>query len=300
MSFAKGAQIVILTILGANIATASEVTPSHVFQAVDKVANELILIHQANESTLSKPSLKMQGRKPRHVIQKAREVYAKVQKLRNLIDLTVNPIPDFPSTEIIPSNVLDAVHLILNDVKELSDAFDVEKEAPVAKLLSGKTPNDVYLNLVRVGEMVDNLDIPETVPNDVYQIAQTIIGDINLILDNRKIAADLSLLERSKGKKPADVYVQGRALLLSIGDLCKKNEIFCLPGDVIIPSYHLGAIRPSEVLDTLNNALAELGSIKTNLGIKQSSVLAALPSGKTPSDVFDAVSTAIRLIDKIK
>ena len=282
-----------------NALSETKITPSHVFQVVDNVANELILMHQADESEASYNKIKMTERRPRHVLQKAREVYQKVQILRYINDLPKNSVPDFPITEVTPENVKDLVDLILRDIKSLREIFGVYALADQAPLPSNTTPNDVYLNLVRVGGMIDGLDIPVTVPNDVFQIAETIIGDLQLILKKRNISTKIVTTTGSTNKGPRDAYDQSRELLSSIKQLCNKNKIYCLPGGVNIPPYHEDTIKPSHVIDTLNNALAELGSIKAKLGIIKKTVLTKPASGKAPNNVFDVVKTARNAINNM-
>ncbi|MFT7561285.1 MAG: hypothetical protein ACI93R_003211 [Flavobacteriales bacterium] len=278
----------------------AEISPSHVYKMVNNIANELTLIHEVNESEVTYSPFEINDRRPRHVIQKAREIYSKVQKLREINDLTVNSIPDFPTSEIKPAHVFEIISLILNDVKELSEPFGVEEDAAKASMPSNKTPNDVYLYLVKISDMIDSLDIPATVPNDVYQLAKTVINDIEIIREKLGVNGNVKLVTGSSGKTPADVYLESRDLLSSIKQLCNKNIRFCLPGGVVVPTSYAGAIKPTHVLDTLNNVLAELGAIKSILAISKPTVLSGAPSGKTPSDVFDVVLSAKRAVDNIK
>jgi len=70
---------------------------------------------------------------------------------------------------------------------------------------------------------------------------------------------------------------------------------------VVAPIQLSGRIRPAEVLELMNNLLADVVQIKINLGDQSANPLAPDPSGKTPSNVFDEVSRAralIRLLDQ--
>lgn len=292
--------LVAITIMVNATAGAQNITPSHVYQVVDDVNSELALLHNANGSKAKtdKKAPDLTARKPRHVFQKAKEVLQKVQTLRKLNGLSVNEIPAFPVAAIKPADVKDLVVVILKDVRGLRATFGVSEASPTSSLQSSKTPTDVYGNLIRASLQLDGLGIPRIVPNDVYQVAMTIISDINKIRTVLGQTDEFEMMSGSKGKKPKAVYQRSFDLLNTLKTK-SNNDKFKVPGGVILPNKRSGKIRPGHVMDVLNNALAEIGAIKVTVGATIPTEIAPVPSGKTPSNVFDAVSTALAMAEKL-
>lgn len=279
---------------------AQGVTPSHVYQAVDRVNNELALMHEANSSKakVDKNAPALTPRRPRHVLQKAREVLLKVQALRQINGLAVKAVPALPVRDVKPADVKGLVDAILADTKDLRAKFSVGKAAAEPALPSGKTPTDVYANLMRASLQVDGLGIPRVVPNDVYQVALTIIDDLEKVLAAKGATTKVALVTGSKGKKPKHVFANGMKLLARIKEITSTADL-AIPSGVVMPNSRKGKIRPEHVMDLLNNVLAEIGAIKAKIGVTSPTELAQAPSGKTPSDVFDALDTALAIVDAL-
>ena len=278
---------------------AQNVSPSHVYQVVDNVVIELSLLNEANSSSANKDknAPEVLPRKPRHVIQKAKEVLQKIQLLRKLNRLSENTIPNFPVSEVKPADVKLMVNRILDDLADLRDKFSVTAPASNAALATGKTPTDVYKHLQTANLLIGGLGIPKPVPNDVYRIALTIIGDLNLVREAQGKAHKLYMLATSsKGIKPKAVLEKSIEL---ISVLKVKSETsgdrLKVPGGVIIPNMRGGKINPGHVQYALNNALAEIAAMKVAAGSTSYTVIAPPQSGKTPSDVYYAVLTALEI-----
>jgi hypothetical protein len=292
---------VALTITVVSGASAQNITPSHVYQVVDNVNGELALMHEANGSKakMDKKAPALTKRRPRHVIQKAREVFSKVQELRKINGLATNPVPGFPVREVKPADVKQIVAAILKNVRDLRPKFKIAKPSPNVALASGKNPTDVYGNLALSGRQVDGLGIPRVVPNGVHQLAMTIIGDLEMIRAKRGLTGKIAMESGAKRKKPKHVWNRGYELLTGLKSLTTSNPNFAIPGGVVLPNKRSGKIRPGHVMDLLNNVLAEISAIKVKVGANTPTKIAEMPSGKTPSNVFDAVSTAIGMVKSL-
>jgi len=178
-----------ISILLITSAHAQKITPSHVYQSVEQLILELQLIHEADKSEAILGDYVTKNRKPRHVLQKSREVYLRVQELREMNGLPKNTVPPFPVTEIKPADVKDLVDKSLMDVIALRDEYFVDSETPKTHLKNGKAPTDVY------------------------QVAIAMISDINLVLTKRGKPTNMVINKSATGKKPADVYQQVQVLL---------------------------------------------------------------------------------------
>ena len=281
--------------------SAQDATPSHVYQVVDNINAELALLLEADDSTVpvdaTAPALT--PRKPRHVIQKAREVFLKVQLLRRINGLPATELQPFPVRAIKPADVKGMVEAVLADLQGLREPFAVSRTAPPAALPEGKTPTDVYGNLVKVSAKIDGLGMPKIVPNDVYRVALAIVSDLEKVRIARGLTDNTVMQEGAKGKKPKEVYELGVQLLERIAALT-KNESFAISGGVVLPNKRQGKITPANVIDILNNVQAEVVAMKLAVGADEPTELVAPPAGRTPSDVFNALQTALQMVETLQ
>lgn len=275
---------------------AEKITPSHVYQLVDYTYAELASFHGADFSSPPDVEITLSPRKPRHVLQKAQEAYIKVQKLRRLNGLSENPVKSIPVRAVVPADVRESVQRIADDLVELREIYGVEAPAQV-ELPQGKKPTDVYRHLVRVSTSLDHLGLPAVVPNDVYRVAQTIVLDLEKIMQHQGNTDSIPLIKVS-GKKPPQVYDETYVLLQKLADLTKKDG-YQIPGGVVLPPKPTGKIKPLHVMNGLGDAMAEIGAIKYKIGMNTPTKFAPPPGGKTPSDVFAVVKRAQAMVDAL-
>lgn len=283
-------------------ASAQKVTPSHVYQVTEDIVLELNALHVAN---LSKPttdpnSPALTPRQPRHVYQIARQVFYKVQQLRFINGLEQKTLPPAPTRDITPGDVIELAAAALMSLKDLRPVFDVHTPPAPAKLVDGKSPTDVFANLQRADQSLDGLGITRTAPNEVMQVALTIVNDLKQVLAARGVTEDIPLATGSNGKKPGDVYHKGTDVLMLIKKLGDEIPELKVKGGVVMPNDRQGMIGPNHVLNRLNDVLAELMSLKVQAGVKEPTIMASPQSGKTPSNVYDAVLTAEMMVSTIK
>lgn len=280
---------------------AQDATPSHVYQVVDDINAELALLLEADDSVArsDKTAPALTPRKPRHVIQKAREVFLKVQTLRRINGLSAAELQPFPVRAIKPADVKGLVTAILADVQGLREPFAVTTAPEPAVLGEGMKPTDVYANLMEAGAMVDGLGVPKVVPNDVYRVALAIVSDLQKVRAARGMSDEVPLLTSAKGKKPNQVYDLGFQILERMAELT-QNESFAIAGGVVLPNRRDGKITPAHVIDILNNLQAEVVAMKLAVGASEPTEVVAPPAGKTPSDVFNALQTALQMVESLQ
>ncbi len=278
-------------------ASAGEITPSHVYQSTGNIIAELDSMHEANFSTPKKSKVKLTPRKPRHVFQKAREFYSKIQKLKEAKGGKGAELKPFPVRSVKPEDVKELVENSLAELKSLREKFGAKAPQPIA-FSDGKTPTDVYMNLSNAVVSVESLGIPKTVPNDVYQLALTVINDLEMIRAKKGVTSEVNEPPAASGKKPKDVYLESLALLEKLKKLTEKPD-YAIPGGVVLLNKVSGRITPGIVLDALNNSLAEAGAIKQVTGVRAPTSIAGKETGKTPSDVYTAVKKAQAIVDTL-
>jgi len=283
------------------VSNAQSITPSHVYQVVDQVNAELTLLFAADLATPPKSAGEPEKakRNPGHVISKAREALMKVQTLRYVNGLILKTVKTSPVRKIVPADVKGIVDQLLVDVRELRPAYKITQKAPDIALKPGKSPTDVYNNLSISLAMIDALNIPKTAPNDVYRAALSIVDDIIKIRAGSGVKARVRKPAKSKGKKPADAYNQGYAILVSVKKLGATSSKLAALSKIVLPTRKTKKISPAAVLELLNNVSAELLPFKMMVGANKPSKIAKPQSGKTPSDVFDITAYAQALVDDL-
>jgi hypothetical protein len=294
----------VFSIVGLFVFTGSlyaQATPSDVLQVVETAQNELRLMYDADGQAVPVAKVTASApRRPRHVYFKAREVFLKVQTLRYMNALEVHELPPVPAREIRPTEVKALVERIREDLASIKPKYFVVKAAVVAEKKTGQGPTDVYLGLTYASQLIDGLDMPAVVPNDVYRVALSVLEETRLIARARNVSkSDMPLEFNSSGRKPVDVYEDGEALMNLIKSITENKSGFDIPSGVVLPNHPKGNITPSNVMDLMSNTLAELSAIKARLGISESAANQPAQSGKTPSNVFDVIETAKAILSEI-
>jgi len=286
--------LVTLALCGIQETQAQSAKPADVLLVVETAQNELRLMFAADLSEPpAPPSLATAPRRPRHVYFKAREVYQRVQLLRFLNGLPENPLPDVPAREIRPTEVRELVTNILKDIQDVKGMYFISETAVEASKKENVTPTDVYKALVYTNRMIDQLDTPAIVPNDVYRVALSVLEEARVIMRNQQPnAREVALATDARGKKPSDVYQSGEELLELVKDITSENETYTIPNGVVLPTTPTGNITPTHVISLMSNTLAELSAVKAKLGIAESAANQPPQSGKTPSNVYDVIETA--------
>jgi hypothetical protein len=141
-----------LVVLLVQPAVAAKITPSHVYQVVDDVVAELVLLAGVNFSDVKIPSVPaIKGKKPRHVIQKGLEILRQVQTLKMINGLKVSDVVPAPVREITPADVKNSVTQVLLQIRELKPIFGVTQKPAPAQLKKAKAQAMSIIGLLRSG-----------------------------------------------------------------------------------------------------------------------------------------------------
>jgi len=302
----RAARCIAIIFLGIGITFAStshaeEITPSKVYQVTEDILAQLNRLHDANltKPDLSKLRLELPARLPRHVIQQALNVRLKIQILKRVNGMEQQALTPPPVKEVTPSDVMNEANLILEELMALDQSFGLKPFKRKAKLEDGKTPTDVYANLLKAEEMIIQLGIPVTVPNDVYNSAVMVTQELEFI---RIAQGKTSIVEppsASISKSPADAYTLAYYALSGLKNLSKKDD-YKIPKGVIMPERLTKDIGPRDVQQILLYCLAELSSMKVAVFAKDKLVFPAPAAGQTPSTVFDMLGLANRQLQSMQ
>jgi hypothetical protein len=304
---AKIVQMARAVILGATVGVVAtpavaQMTPTDVYKVVDGINHSLERLHAANlsDAKVSVPD-NIRQRRPRHVLQKAREVFEKTQLLRRINGLPTNAVPTLEVREVRPADVMKMVRRVQNEVEELEPVFGLAADAKTADGdgAEKKTPTDVYRHLSRASKRLDGLGIPAMVPNDVYRVAKGLYGDIAAICSQIDINT-VSIATVNRQLAPKDVYNAGYKALARLRDHTRSADAMSVPGGITLPNKPTGKITPSHVLSLLNTMLADVGAIKAKLGVTSPTNFPAGIAGKTPREVFAVVDANRKMVEALE
>ncbi|WP_138919575.1 hypothetical protein [Oceanicola sp. S124] len=282
--------------LPAGPALAQQVTPSHVYQVAEEIWLDLERMHLANFSHAGTAPRETAPRRPRHVLQKAREVHRKLQVLRFVNGLDVQQLPPPAVKEVTPGDVLEVLQHLRAGLDGLHGAYGLEDPLEEVALPAGKTPTDVYNRLVQIDASLDALGLPPVVPNDVYRLAETLRGELLLLSGNPATSQPdprdmMALVQRT----PADAYAEAKALLADLRSLGEAGR-YAVPGGVVLPDDRPAPIRPGDVLHEISVILAEVSAMKAVANRREPMARAPFQGGMTPNEVWNSLSLSRELV----
>lgn len=288
-------------LLTGGVTPAQAATPADTYQAIEAVNAQLAAFHNANGTmpAVDPQAPTLTERLPRHVLQKAREVLLKIQAVRQLNGLPLQPVPEIAVREVQPDDVKFFLEKMLLGLKDLRPIFGNPQVAKVPPATREMGPTDNFSALRRAELQVDGLGLPATSPNDVMRIALSVVNDLELVRSSLGITTPVLPPQVIPARRPVDTYDNAIGLLVDIKVLTESNPKLAIPMGVVLPERRNGNIKPAYVMDLLGSVLAEISAIKARTGVTIPTVLAPAQAGMTPSDVHSAVSHARALVASI-
>ncbi len=278
---------------------ADDVTPSHVYQVANTAVRELQEVLSAKKIKRQHLDLEASPRRPRHVLQKAREVFVKLQNIRLLLNLPPIEVPPLSVGRIAPVDVKIQTNRILDAVRELYQTSGKKTLVDLVRFRSGKTPTDVYAQMAQISSMLDELQETAVKPSDVFRFSVTVKQVLEEIYKIKMNGALPSYeIAPVTGKSPRDVFQLGRVLHAKLEVLEAKHG-YNIDGGVGEVKAKAGRVTPSDVLDLMNIILADVNAMKLPAGVQHVTQLPAYEGRKTPSDVFQEISKSIYIVDAL-
>ena len=280
-------------------ALSAQTTPNEVFQRTETVLVMLSMMNEANFTSAAAQSDVREPALPRHVLQTGRDVWRKIQLLRFMNGLPTASMPELEIKEITPAVVKLFVDALYEEAEALLPAYGLSEAPQDVNMPSGKTPSDVLGSLERVSASLDALGVPATVPNDVFQLAQTVLNDVISLAKNlgfTDIESVISQVPMSVGRSPADAYDASVELLRAVKSLGETSAKYAAKGGVEVPEKKPESIKPADVMRVLGRARADINAVKVKAGAKVASRSAPYTGGRTPSDVHRSIEQARAVI----
>lgn len=255
-------------------------TPSHVFQAVDTLANNIHQIRKHLKVTAQprEPGVQI-AKTPLHVYAKGIEVYEKVNRYRESQGWPIAELPVLPSKKVAPADVFKLVKRITQDLEDTTSRLRLPQAAN-GKLPTGKTPSDVYENLWKCSYLMDGI-VGAISPTFVHRNTLRIEAGLQQIAEKLNVNVNVAEIDPLIGKKPIDANIEGFKVLYKLVELEKKLN---LP-PVRVPGFPAGNISPSDVYDTTNNIIAEITRINVKLALPEVPSASLSKNKITPNNV---------------
>ena len=270
----------------------SKIIPSDVYQKTEELRLKLIDLNildmQMYESVEADNAL----RHPRHVMQKVRKCHQVFEKILKDRDIQIDPLPRMHSErEIRPSDVLGGVNHLIKEISKIQS----KASTPKTEYVSGKLPSDVFNNLKKICRAAH----VEITPPDVYRPAKVVNENMKIIFSNQLSKRSQPSPQQFTGKIPADVYKEAELFLNDLRILA-LNPDYSIPGGVVIPNTLKDKTpEPQDVMNLMNDALAETKAMKYTLHIHNVTELPPLDTTKTPSDVFGQIHEARLIVQEL-
>lgn len=299
-------KLIIASVLGvfvsfASVGAATANSPEQVFETASLINGELALMHEANgtQPKLEKNPPAMAPRQPRHVLQKAREIFERVQQLRHNNDLPTHNLPAFPTAEPKEADVYNFLDKTLADLRELRGKYSVTANAKAAAA-GGKSMADTYAQLNMAAAQLEGLGVAKISGVDVLRVTHAIIKEVDQIRIKRGMTDKVPPYSGAAGMKPKDVYANATILLSKVQEIAAQHQDMAVDG-IDMPSNRTGRIIPGHVHDLLGNILADVNAIRLTTGDTTPLQLPQPGHGGhvNPNVVHDAVSTAVVMVESL-
>ncbi len=275
------------------------VTPSDVYGQADFIIREIELLKaHFNISDTGKVRRIRVEFKPRHVWQKSYEILIKINILREKLGYPVIEVNSLePVMNITPVLVFEQARRIQTELGLLKMRLGIVGGPDGYEGFSGKSSSDVYqlLNTISLG--LDGINGTGFTPSHVFAQVMRVHWDVVTLLDALEINDVSTPPSRRENTAPVDVFTLSMQFLKEVGRLQTSGGI----PKTDFSDLWSDRITPTEVFGAMEIIVAELQTLKANLGLKHAMTPpAAFYEGKTPTDVYQILGWTLRKLKLIK
>lgn len=283
------------------LADKNNTSPDHVYQMAGLLEAYATEFAQADLVALpGRVTVTRSRLYPRHVMFRAVMLKNRIDVLRELHGLERRSDLRIGTEQITPRQVAMATQELTYGLQELAPIYGFPVQHEPEDLTSGKTPTDVYNRLSRIILILDQLYLPQTSPNDVYQLADTLHTEISLLtqsLPRTTLAINSdSDTNNAATPTPRDVYASVITTAKAVDALAKEFPDIAPTGGVIIPNTAGNTVSPTDVARILALLLADVNEMRLNAGRSNALVFAPPPTGKVPADVGERLAEIRQII----
>ena len=276
--------VLALAAVGFHTAADEEITPAHVYQAVDQLSANIGLIREVmgRPETTTEPWVVIDAQ-PRHVFYQAMTLLRKANRLAEELGAAerVAP-PPLLEEEIAPANVLGVVDLARGQIDAVRRELGMTYGAEPDELDLDREPRDVLREIVQASRQLNFLLDRQFKPGDVYgrlELAATYVAGALTEDESEPVYGRLPPFE--SGKIPADVYRRVLECLELATVIGEQHGVSMLKLN-LRRELRRRDIAPADVYDLATTLLSELAYLTLVLDAKD----VEGPPIERPSHVF--------------
>ena len=277
-------------------------TPDDVYHNAMILKAKVKFIQQQNGIEKPWPVLPVQqGKEPHHVLEKALEILAKINRYRLNKNMGEISTSHYPGRYITPNEVYAMVVRLVDEVELLLSPPYSARLQPTSSSQLGKqeqhipnkTPSDVYQVLWEISRALDPASgVRGFNPSDVYALSQHVVELVTFLRRSQNLPMNIPKPPLTEGRHPNHALAAVYRLQKKISQA--ERGLWMKP--IEVPEVPRRVITPSEVYDALETVLAELQHIKFRLGLERNFETPPVVPGKTPDDVIQNVEWATQIM----
>ena len=249
-----------LATVGFHAAADEEITPAHVYQAVEQLSANINLIREVmgRPETTTDPWVVIDAQ-PRHVFYQALTLLRKANRLAEELGAAERAAPQtLLEEEIVPADVLGVVNLAGAQIDAVRGELGMSYGAETRDLDSTREPRDVLREIVQASRQLNFLLDRQFKPEDVYgrlELAATYVAGALTEDESTPVYGELPPFE--PGKVPADVYRRVLECLELATVIGEKRGVSVLKLN-LRRELRRRDIVPADVYDLATTLLSEL------------------------------------------
>ena len=273
-----------LTTMGFHAAADEEITPAHVYQAVEQLSANVDLVREVmgRPEATTEPWVVIDAQ-PRHVFYQALTLLRKANRLADELGAAERAAPPpLLEEQIVPADVLGVVHLARAQVDAVRQELGMAYGAEIRDLDPDKEPRDVLREIVQASRQLNFLLDRQFKPEDVYrrlELAATYVAGALTEDESEPVYGRLPPFE--SGKMPADVYRRVLECLELATVIGEKRGVSMLKLN-LRRELRRRDIAPADVYDLATTLLSELAYLTLVLDARD----VETPPVERPEHVF--------------
>ena len=287
------------------------ISPSQVYTRSQQVKELALFLRRSQGLALDVPKPeRTEGKLPNHALAAVHRLLAKIREAEKNLWMKPLEVPTLDRKVIKPSDVYDAMGVVLAELQRIQFRLGLEREFPAPKPETGKRPDDVIQNTLWAAAILPAFELGKPLlqydrqallktPSHVYSVTQHILQGLTHYRHIRGIRVPPRQSETIPGLKPQHVYSKVLENMEKV-DLLRHQQNM---GGMAVPEYPLRHITASEVFDLTLRLDHELSLVYRHEGIAAElwGVEQAPQefTGKTPSDVFANMQRIAHLLDTL-
>ncbi|WP_220495756.1 hypothetical protein [Oceanospirillum sediminis] len=270
-------------------------TPNEVYQLAEYIVEQIRFLRLSqNLAEIRKKPAKTSGKHPNHALKAAIDLQQKVfQAQINLwMPLPEKP-PEIPHRVISPTDVYDALQVILAELQRMKYRLGVNREIPYPALKTNKTPDDVIQLLVYASNLIpsfnserairqyDNNQLDKT-PDDSFRVASEVLHMLTELNKARGITVRAEHEEIYQDITPRHAYQA------ALHNVRRTNELRAMSGYIPgnTPSLPLRTITPTDIYEITSRLKQEIEIFFASTGFNYTTKHQDTFFGKKPEDIF--------------